>query len=78
MLTRPTDLETVRGALESQGIKVLSAEAALVPKTTVPLDERNAVSTLRLMERLEDLDDVQRVYTNLEISEEALRAYESR
>jgi YebC/PmpR family DNA-binding regulatory protein len=78
VLTRPADLEAVRGALESQGIKVLSAEAALVPKTTVPLDERNAVSTLRLMERLEDLDDVQRVYTNLEISEEALRAFEAR
>jgi YebC/PmpR family DNA-binding regulatory protein len=78
VLTRPTDLDAVRTALEAQGIKVLSAEAALVPKTTLPLDERNAASTLRLMERLEDLDDVQRVYTNLEISEEALRAYESR
>jgi len=68
----------VRTALEGQGVKIASAESALVPKTTVPLDDRNAVATLRLMERLEELDDVQRVYTNLEISESALRAYGER
>jgi len=78
VLTLPVDLETVRTALEGQGVKVASAETALVPKTTIPLDDRNAVATLRLMERLEELDDVQRVYTNLEISESALRAYGER
>ena len=78
VLTRPADLDTVRTELEGQGVKIASAETALVPKTTVPLDDRNAVATLRLMERLEELDDVQRVYTNLEISESALRAYGER
>jgi YebC/PmpR family DNA-binding regulatory protein len=78
VLTRPADLDTVRSALEAQGVKILSAESSLIPKTTVPLDEKSAAATLRLMERLEDLDDVQRVHTNLDISEEALRAYESR
>jgi YebC/PmpR family DNA-binding regulatory protein len=78
VLTVPADLDTVRTALEGQGVRIASAETALVPKTTVPLDDRNAVATLRLMERLEELDDVQRVYTNLEISESALRAYGER
>jgi YebC/PmpR family DNA-binding regulatory protein len=78
VLTRPGDLDAVREALETKGIPVASAEVAQVPKTTVPLDERNAAATLRLMERLEDLDDVQRVYTNLEISAAALREYQAR
>jgi YebC/PmpR family DNA-binding regulatory protein len=77
VLTQPGDLEAVRAALEAQGLRIASAETALVPKTSVPLDERNAAATLRLMERLEELDDVQRVYTNLEISDEALRAYQA-
>ncbi|HZS02634.1 MAG TPA: YebC/PmpR family DNA-binding transcriptional regulator [Chloroflexota bacterium] len=77
VLTQPADLDAVRAALEAAGVKVASAEAALVPKTTVPLDEKNAAATLRLMEKLEDLDDVQRVYTNLELSEAALQAYQS-
>jgi YebC/PmpR family DNA-binding regulatory protein len=77
VLTRPHDLDAVRAALEAQGVRIASAEAALVPKTVVPLDERNSAATLRLMERLEELDDVQRVYTNLELSEAALRAYEA-
>jgi transcriptional/translational regulatory protein YebC/TACO1 len=78
VLTLPGDVETVRGALEAQGVKVASAETALVPKTTIALDEKQASATLRLMERLEELDDVQRVYTNLEISEALLRAFEAR
>jgi YebC/PmpR family DNA-binding regulatory protein len=76
VLTPPSELASVRAALEAEGIKIASAESALVPKTTVPLDERSAAATLRLMEKLEDLDDVQRVHTNLEISEAALRAFE--
>jgi transcriptional/translational regulatory protein YebC/TACO1 len=78
VLTRPADLDVVRSALDAQGVKIASAESALVPKTSVPLDEKSGAATLRLMERLEELDDVQRVYTNLEISEAALSAYEAR
>ena len=78
VLTQPADLETVRAALAEQGDKIVSAETTRVPKTTIALDERNAAATLRLMEKLEDLDDVQRVHSNLEISDEALSAYEGR
>ena len=73
--TDPTQLETVRAALEREKIAVSSAETAMVPKTTLELDPKDTIAVLRLMERLEELDDVQRVYSNLELSEEALSQY---
>lgn len=75
VFTAPTELEAVRSALTEQQIPVTSAEVAMVPTTTLALNANHAASTLRLMERLEDLDDVQKVYTNLEISEEAVAAF---
>lgn len=71
--TAPADLDQVRQALERADVKIASAELAMVPKTTVTVDPKDAVAVLKLMERLEDLDDVQRVYTNLEIDDEVLR-----
>ena len=76
--TTPADLESVRKALESGGAVVSAAEIAMVPKTSIELSPKDAASTLRLMERLEDLDDVQKVSTNLEISEAALAEYAER
>ena len=73
--TQPAEVENVRSALERLAIKVSSAEAAMVPKTTLEADPKDAAAVLKLMERLEDLEDVQRVYTNLEISEEALKEF---
>lgn len=73
--TQPADLEMVKKALEAQGVKVSSAESARVPKTTVQLDERDAVQTLRLVEKLEALDDVQKVYFNAEFSDDVLASY---
>lgn len=75
VFTAPPDLEAVRAALAEQQIPVANAEVAMVPTTSLALDAGHAASTLRLMERLEDLDDVQKVYTNLEISEEAIAAF---
>jgi len=73
--TAPADLEKVKKALEEHHVRVESAEAALVPKTTVQLDERTAVQILRLVEKLEALDDVQKVYFNAEFSEDVLASY---
>jgi YebC/PmpR family DNA-binding regulatory protein len=70
--TTPGEVERVRDALGSQEIKVVSSETAMVPKTTLEADPRDALAVLKLMERLEDLDDVQRVYTNLEIRDDVL------
>jgi YebC/PmpR family DNA-binding regulatory protein len=68
--TEPAQLESVREALETEGTNVASSEVALVPKTTVELDESGAGQTFRLIDRLEELDDVQQVYSNLEVSSE--------
>lgn len=75
--TQPTDLEAVRKALEDNGVAVANAETAYVPKTTVQLDEKEAIQALRLVEKLESLDDVQKVYFNAEFSDEVLAAYTS-
>jgi YebC/PmpR family DNA-binding regulatory protein len=66
----PGDLEAVRRALESAGVKVESAEIAMIAKNTVELDAHKARQALRLVELLEDLDDVQRVSANFDIPEE--------
>jgi YebC/PmpR family DNA-binding regulatory protein len=68
--TSPGDLEAVRKALESAGIAVESAEATMIPKQHVELDSSRARQALRLVELLEDLDDVQRVTANFEIPED--------
>jgi YebC/PmpR family DNA-binding regulatory protein len=75
--TTPSDLDTVRTSLETRGVKPESAEIAMVPKSTIALEAKEAMSTLRLMERLEDLDDVQRVYSNIEMSDALLSEFEA-
>ena len=67
--TRSTDLESVRRALEAAGVKMESAELSMIAKNTVELDEGRARQALRLVELLEDQDDVQRVTANFEIPE---------
>jgi YebC/PmpR family DNA-binding regulatory protein len=68
--TSPGDLEAVRKALEAAGVPVESAESTMVAKQTVDLDSSKARQALRLVELLEDLDDVQRVTANFEIPED--------
>jgi YebC/PmpR family DNA-binding regulatory protein len=68
--TSPGDLEAVRKALEGAGVPVDSAENTMVAKQTVELDSHKARQALRLVEMLEDLDDVQRVTANFDIPED--------
>jgi YebC/PmpR family DNA-binding regulatory protein len=75
--TRPEDLETVRKSLEEAGFAPESAEIERVPSTRVALEEKEALQTLRMLDRLEDLDDVQRVFSNADFPESALEAYNS-
>jgi YebC/PmpR family DNA-binding regulatory protein len=72
--TDPTDFMAVRRALEEAGIAYASAELTMVPKSTVAPDEKEARQVLRLVDQLEDNDDVQDVYANFDISEEILEA----
>jgi len=74
--TDPSEMDTVRQALETKKLILTRAETTLVPKTKIDLDEKAALQTLRLMDRLEDLDDVQNVYTNAEIADEYAEKYE--
>ena len=71
----PEAFETLRRGLEELGHTPAQAEVTLVPKTLAPLDERAAEQTLRLLDRLEELDDVQRVYTNGDFPMAVLERY---
>ncbi len=68
--TSPADLERVRKALDGAGVAVDSAENTMVAKQTVELDSARARQALRLVELLEDLEDVQRVTANFDIPED--------
>lgn len=68
IVTTYQDLKQVQDALVAAGMQVVNAETTMFPKTTVSLDEKATEQVLHLIERLEELDDVQTVYTNLDLS----------
>jgi len=68
--TTPGDLEAIRKALETAGMAIDSAESTMIARQTVELDSAKARQALRLVEMLEDLEDVQRVTANFEIPED--------
>ncbi len=72
VVTAPEDFETVKQALEAAGLTPESAEVTMRASTTVSLSAADAEKMIRLLERLEDLDDVQQVYSNADISEDVL------
>ena len=65
--TGPTDFYTVRDAIEKAGLPVESSDLTMIPKNTVKLEGKEAEQMLRLLEMLEDNDDVQNVYANFDI-----------
>ncbi|MCJ7548612.1 MAG: YebC/PmpR family DNA-binding transcriptional regulator, partial [Anaerolineae bacterium] len=75
VVTESTDLHVVSDALKEAGISVDEVELVMLPQNEVALDERDAVKILRLIDEIEELDDVRRVYSNLEMTEEAVNAY---
>jgi len=74
VLTQPADFAAVRDALRADGVEFDTAELTMVPKNTVKLDENDARKTMKIMDALEDSDDVQEVYANFDIPEEILEA----
>lgn len=70
----PKDFEKVRDTIVKSGIQPLSAEITMLPKSTVKLEGKHAEQMLRLMEELEEHDDVQHVYANFDIPEEIMAA----
>ncbi|WP_108649765.1 YebC/PmpR family DNA-binding transcriptional regulator [Dongshaea marina] len=72
--TTPEDFGAVKDALDAAGLEAENAEVTMVPSTSAELDEATAPKLLRLIDTLEDLDDVQEVYHNGEISDELAAA----
>ena len=70
VLTTPEDFRTVKEALKAAGFEPDNAEVAMIPQTYNPLDQSTGAKLLRLLDNLEDLDDVQNVYTNADFPED--------
>ena len=73
IITDPSKLDDVRTAIEEKGIPIASAEVTMVPQNTVKLtDEKEASSMLKMMDLLEENDDIQKVYANFDIDESVM------
>jgi YebC/PmpR family DNA-binding regulatory protein len=77
VVSEPTDLIGVRTALQEAGIEYDSAESSLVPTMTVPVDEEAARKVFKLIDVLEDCDDVQNIYANFDVSDEIMAALDA-
>jgi len=77
IFTKADQLFKIRTALEAKKIAVESGEMQMVPKTSVKLDEKGATQALKLLDRLEELDDVQNVYSNADIPDDVLAAVQA-
>jgi YebC/PmpR family DNA-binding regulatory protein len=75
--TKPEELEAVRRALEAQSVAIASAEQGLIAKTTIKLEEKAALQTLRLLDKLENLDEVQQVCSNVDFADDVVAKYQS-
>jgi YebC/PmpR family DNA-binding regulatory protein len=71
----PEGMEAIRTALEDAGASVQSSELSMVPTNTVMLDDREAIRTLKLLDSLEELDDIQKVFSNADFSDDVLSEY---
>ena len=74
IITSPENFEAVREAVEVSGATILEAELTMLPQSTVKSEGKEAQRMLRLMEALEDSDDVQKVYANFDIADDILEA----
>jgi len=75
--TKRNELETVRTALEENKLPIDSAELAMIPTTMIQLDDKAALHTLKLLDKLEELDEVQHVSSNADFTDSALETYQA-
>lgn len=76
IITMPEDMVKVKTAIEAASIPVSLAEITMLPKNYAPVDEKQAEQIMRLIEALEDNEDVQNVYTNFDVPEEVISRVE--
>ncbi len=74
--TKPQEMEKVRAALEAKKVPVQSAEVTFNAKNTVNLEEKTAFQALKLLNRLEEMDDVQSVSSNADFSDEIMQKFQ--
>jgi len=74
IVTAPQDFHAVQRALEAAGVRAASSELSMLPQSTIPVAGAEATHVLRLIDALEELDDVQNVYANFDIPEEVMAA----
>jgi YebC/PmpR family DNA-binding regulatory protein len=74
IVTEPGNLEALKGALEKSNITYTNAEATRVPQSTVKLEGKKAERILRMMDMIEEHDDVQHVYANFDVPDEMIQA----
>ncbi|HEY5675013.1 MAG TPA: YebC/PmpR family DNA-binding transcriptional regulator [Malonomonas sp.] len=72
VITDPSDFEAVKNALAEQGLNVQSAEVTMIPQNMNPVEGKQAESLMKMIDVLEDNDDVQNVYSNFDISDEEM------
>ena len=77
VVSEPTDLIPVRTALQEADIEYDSADSSLVPTMTVPVDEDAARKVFKLIDALEDCDDVQNIFANFDVSDEVMAAIDA-
>jgi len=75
--TKPEELEMVRTALDQKNLPIASAELSMTPKTMAKLEEKAALQTLKLLDKLEDIDDVQHVFSNIDFPDSTLEKYKA-
>lgn len=74
IITAPSDLNAVRDAMADAGLAIDSADVTQLPSSTVPVDESAAKKLLRLIDNLDDLDDVQAVFSNYDIEDDVMES----
>ena len=77
VITDQSDFENVKKAFDDNGLRYMVAEVSMIPQTTVKLEGKNAETMLKLIEALEDSDDVQNVYSNFDITAEEMERLSS-
>jgi len=75
--TKPNELEMVRTVLDQKNLPIASVELSMTPKTMAELEEKAALQTLKLLDKLEGLDDVQHVFSNIDFSDSTLEKYKA-
>jgi len=77
IFTKADELQNIKEALEERKIPFETAQLSWIPKSLTQLDQKATIANMRLIDSLEELEDVAQVYSNVEISDEAMAAYEA-